>query len=142
VVWSRRALEQAGAAQLNIDWMSAKAQAPNSLLDISLSRRAECAREISSGGRPGRFFDSGKVRCVKAKEGGQRRATENGRVEGGAHGLPAGGLQLTAHGAGPGVGVGEQAEGLLHRARAIAALLGMSARTGRPCQYVAFLFAS
>ena len=46
--------------QLRMDWISAKAQAPNSLFDISLRRWAEWAKEISKGGRPGRFFDSAK----------------------------------------------------------------------------------
>jgi len=41
-----------------MDWISAKAQAPNSLLDISFIKCAECANEISKGGRPGRFLDS------------------------------------------------------------------------------------
>ena len=44
--------------QFKIDWMSAKAQAPSSLFDISFRRWAEWAKEISKGGRPGRFLDS------------------------------------------------------------------------------------
>jgi len=44
--------------QLRMDWMSAKAQAPSSLFDISFRRWAEWAKETSKGGRPGRFFDS------------------------------------------------------------------------------------
>ena len=93
--------------------MLAKAAAPSALCDISLSSCEVWATHTSSGGRPGRFLDSGNLSKYSLHVEDHCPPTKYCGVELSAHRLPTHGVQLPSHGAGPGVGVSEQTEGLL-----------------------------